>query len=59
MRKKIEKLKTFDLSYILGKIIFGDDGFQNMLFYRPTLNTLELQEDKGNEYVICWKSKSI
>ena len=26
----MEKLLAFDLSYFLSKIVFGDDGFQNM-----------------------------
>ena len=30
-----------------------------MSFYEPTLNTLELKEDKGTDYVIGWKSKGI
>ena len=29
---KIVKLQTHDLSYFLGKIFFGDDGSQNMIF---------------------------
>ena len=30
-REKIEKLQTFAFSYFLGKNVFGDDGFQNLL----------------------------
>ena len=40
--EKIEKLKTFDLSFFIGKNIFGGDDFQNMFVYQLTLNTLEL-----------------
>ena len=48
----------FDLSYFLSKIFVGNDGFQSMFFfYQPTFNTLELKEDKCNEYVIGWKLK--
>ena len=30
-----------------------------MFVYLPTRNILELKEDKGTDYVICWKSKGI
>ena len=36
-----------------------NDGSQNMLFYQPTLDTLELKEDKGTVYVLSWKSKGL
>ena len=28
----------------LSKINFGDDGFENMFVYKPTLNTLDLKK---------------
>ena len=34
----------FDLSYSLGKNLFGDDGFQNLFFYQPIFDSLELKE---------------
>ena len=46
-QNKIVKLKTYDLTYFLGKNIFSDQGPQNMFVYQPTYNTLELREDKG------------
>ena len=39
------------------KSFFGDEGSQNMFAYQPTLNALELKEDKGTGYVVDWKSK--
>ena len=45
-------MKTFDLSYFLGKNVFGDEGFQNMFVYQPVFSTLELKEEKGTEFVI-------
>ena len=42
MSEKQEKLQTFDLSYFLGKSFLGDGGFQNILVYQTTSNTLEL-----------------
>ena len=56
---KVIKLKTYDLIQFLGKIFFGDDGFQNMFVYQPTFNMLELKIDKGTDYVIGWKSKGV
>lgn len=54
---KIEKLQTYGLSYFLGKYFFDENGFQNMLFYQPTLDTLELKKDKDTHHVLSWKSK--
>ena len=45
------KLQT-DLSYFVAKNFFGDDGFQNMFVYQPTLDTLKLKNDKGTDYVL-------
>ena len=33
-----------DLSYFLGKIDFGDDGFQNIFVYQPSFSTLKLKK---------------
>ena len=30
-----------------------------MFIYQPTLSTLELKEDKGTDYVLCWKPKGL
>ena len=37
----------------------GVDGFQNMPFYQPTFNTLELNKVKGTGFVTDWKSKGL
>ena len=39
--RKIEKLQTFNF-FFLGKTFFGDNVFQNMFVFQPTLSTLEL-----------------
>ena len=58
-QRKIVKLHEFDSSYFQGNNLFGDDGFQqNMFVYQPTVNTLELINDKNTEYVTGWKSKA-
>ena len=45
--EKIEKPKTFDLSYFLGKSFFDDDGFQIMFGDQLKFNTLDLKQIKG------------
>ena len=37
---KIVKLETYDLSYFLGKNVFGDGGSQNIFVYWPTFSML-------------------
>ena len=49
---RITKSETVSSSYFHGKILLGDDGFQNMLVYQPTFNRLELKKDKRSDYVI-------
>ena len=56
--KKIEKLKTFDLNYFIGKDTFGDKGFQNIFVYHTRIITIELKEDNDTNYIISWKSKA-
>ena len=40
-------MQTHSLSYFLCKCFFGDDGFQNMIVYQPTLNTLKFGNEKS------------
>ena len=37
----------------------GNDGLRNMFVYQPTFSTLQLQKDKGVDYVISWKSEGL
>ena len=36
------KPQTFNSNYFRVKMFFGDDGFQNMFFYQPTFNMLDM-----------------
>ena len=54
---KIVKLKTFDLSYFLGKNVFDDYGSQNTLVDQPILSTLQSQTGRDIDCFISWKSK--
>ena len=49
------KLQKNDLSYFLGKNVFGVDNFQSMFVYQPTFDTLQIKKDKGIVYVLNWK----
>ena len=41
---KIEKFKTFNLSYFLGEKCFGYDGFQNAFVNETTYSKLDLNK---------------
>ena len=52
-------MQTYNSSYFLGKNYFGNNGFYNMFTYQLSLNTIELKEGNGPDYVIGWKSKGV
>ena len=56
-KDKIARLQTFDLSYFHGKNFFGDNAWQNIFVYQPTLDMLELRKDKDTDNFLGWKSK--
>ena len=41
VQNELNKLKTFDLSYFIGKNYFENDGMQNYLVFQP-INILDL-----------------
>ena len=44
---------TNDYNFLLGRMYFtSNDGSQNTFVYQPTLDTLELKEEKGTDYVL-------
>ena len=49
---KILKLGTYNLSYFPGKKIFRDDSSPNKFVYQPTFKMLQLQKDKGVDYIL-------
>ena len=51
---KLKKLKTFDLSYFIGKSHFGEDGTQNYLVFQPINRHFEVITN--TDYVSLWKS---
>ena len=55
--KELKRLKIIDLSYFRGEFFFGNNVFQDMFVYQPTLNTLQIKYEKTFENVVSWKSK--
>ena len=53
----MNKLKTFDSSYFIGKSHFDKDGTQNYLVFQP-INKY-FQVITNTDYVSLWKSKGL
>ena len=60
VQKKLNSLTTKDYKFLLDRIYFtSNDGYQSTLVYQPTLDTLKRKKEKGNDYVISWRSKGL
>ena len=57
VENELNKLKTFDLSYFIGKIHFEKDGTKNYLVFQ-TINKY-LKVITNADYVSPWKSKGL
>ena len=53
----MNKLKTFDFSYFIGKIHFGEDGTQNYLVLQPMDRYFKMITN--TDYISSWKSKGL
>ena len=53
----MNKLKTFDLSYFIGKSHFEEDGTQNYLVFQPIVRYFEVIT--ATNFVSSWKSKGL
>ena len=51
----MNKSKTFDSSYFIGKSHFEEDGTQNYLVFQPAIRYFKLVANR--DYVSSWKSK--
>ena len=51
----MNKLKTFDSSYFIGKSHFEEDGIQNYLVFQPLNKYFKVIAD----YISSWKSKGL
>ena len=54
---ELNKLKTFDSSYFIGKSHFEEDGTQHYLVFQP-LNK-HFKVITNTDYVSSWKSKGL
>ena len=57
VQNELNKLKTFDFSYFIGKSHFGEDGTQNYLVFQPMYRYFKMITN--TDYVSSWKSKGL
>ena len=57
VENELNKLKTFDSSYFIGKSHFEEDGKQNYLAFQPINKYFKLITN--TDYVSSWKSKGL
>ena len=55
IENELKKLKTFDLSYFIGKSHFDEDGAQNYLVFQPILKYFTL----NSNWITKWESKRL
>ena len=56
----MNKLKTFDSSYFIGKSHFEEDGTQNYLVFQPMCIYFKRIDGAGNgNYIYYWKTKGL
>ena len=60
VENELNKLKTFDSSYFIGKSHFEEDGTQKYLVFQPILWYFKVNEiNNVANYVSSWKSKAL
>ena len=57
VENELKKLKTFDLSYFIGKSHFAEDGTQNYLVFQPLNKYFKVIVN--TDYVSSWKSRGL
>ena len=57
VKNELNKLKTFDSSYFIGKTHFEEDGTQNYLVFQPINKYFKVISD--TDYISSWKSKGL
>ena len=57
IENELKKLKTFDLSYFIGKSHFEEDGAQNYLVFQPIFRYFKIIANK--KFISSWKSKGL
>ena len=59
VENELNKLKTFDSSYFIGKSHFEEDGTQNYLVFQPVIKYFKVNVINNVTYVLSWKSKGL
>ena len=57
VENEFKKLKTFDVSYFIGKSHFEEDGTQNYLVFHPLNKYFKIITNK--KYISSWKSRGL
>ena len=57
VENELNKLKTFDSSYFIGKSHFEEDGAQNYLVFQPLIRYFKLNGSTGR--ISSWKSNRL
>ena len=56
VENELNKLKTFDSGYFIGKSHFEEDGTQNYLVFQPIYRYFKTS---NSDYVLSWTSKGL
>ena len=55
----MNKLKTFDSGYFIGKSHFEEDGVQNYLVFQPFKKYFKVIHNAKTKYISSWQSKGL
>ena len=59
VQNELNKLKTFDSSYFIGKSHFEEDGVKNYLLFQPIHKYFKFANINNEWYITSWKSKGL
>ena len=59
VENELNKLKTFDSSYFIGKSHFEEAGTQSYLVFQPIHKYFEFVNINNEWYITAWKSKGL
>ena len=57
VENELDKLKTFDSGYFIGKSHFEENGTQNYLVFQPIIRYFKVITN--TDYISSWKSKGL
>ena len=59
VQNELNKLKTFNSSYFIGKSHFEEDGVQNYLVFQPLNKYFKVITNANTKYISSWQSKGL